>query len=176
MSVIQTQPNVIPDPLDPNYGPSSDNIPVPSSTPGTPVTIASIANTNAAVVYNIANRFIVQPTAGAGYVYRLTFNGRLSGATLTSPGNISVWAQLLHPDTSTEIIGGCTNYAATSAAAITTYYSFSSEFIPLVGDVIRIFVQNNTGATITNVTLAPTSRGCAIELVSKASAPVLIFS
>lgn len=170
------QPNIIPDPLDPNYGPSADNIPNPSSTPGAPVTIASIGNGLATVFYTIANSFIKQPTTGAGYTFRLTFNGYLSAATLSSAGVISVWAQLLHADTSTEFIGGCSNYAATSAAALTNYYSFSAEFIPLVGDTIRIFVQNNTGATITGVTLVPSSRGCAIELVSKASAPVLIFS
>ena len=39
-----TQPIIIPDPNDPEYGPSADNIPIVSQSPGTPVTVATINN------------------------------------------------------------------------------------------------------------------------------------
>ena len=176
MSTNSVFPNAIPDPLDPNYGPSADNIPVPSSTPGVPVTIASITNSDAVVVYNVANNFIKQPTTGAGYTFRFTFNGSFTGATLASGGNITIFAQLYHTDTTTDLIASQTVYVANSSAALSSYYSLSGIFIPLVGDVIKIYIQNNTGGTITNITLAPSSKGCGVELVSKASAPQLIFS
>lgn len=178
MSTItqSSQPIIIPDPSDPNYGPSADNIPVPSSSPGAPVT-NTIGNGNAVTYYTIANNFLRQPTAGAGYTYRFTFNGYIENATVAGAGGpIICSAVLIHPDTTTEVICSQQNYVLNTAQMAYCNFSMSGIFIPLVGDIIRITLTNVTGGTLTGATLRPTPRGCGIELVSKSSAPVLIFS
>jgi hypothetical protein len=170
------QPIVIPDPSDPNYGVSGANVPIPSSSPGAPVT-NTVGNGNAVKYYTIATSLFPQPSSTANYTYRFTFNGSISAGTTTGTGgNIIVSARLYHTDTTNDIIATQSCYASTSVSPTQSTFSLSALFIPKVGDIIEIYVYNYTGASLTGATLTPTTKGCGIELVSKASAPVLIFS
>jgi hypothetical protein len=167
------QPMIIPDPLDPNYGPSADNIPVISGTPGTPVTVASITNTSNGLFYNVAAALLPQPT-GASYAYRFTFNASISAATLPTAGNITCLVYWRKTDTTETILAGQTIWVATTLGQ--AYYSISAIFTPATGDTLKIYLANNTGSTITGITLSPTQKGNGIELVSKATTSQLIFS
>lgn len=173
MSLTQSvQPCIIPDPLDPNYGPSADNIPIVSQSPGAPVTVASINNGSNSIFYNIASSFFPQPT-GASYTYRVTFNGYISGATMASAGNVVLIIQVLRANATTYGI-------ASQTVPITNPYSYtafslSAVWVPTTGDSIRIILENRSGGTMTNTTLLPT-QGSGIELVSKATVQQLIFS
>jgi hypothetical protein len=177
MSFIQsTQPIIIPDPLDPNYGPSADNIPIPSSSPGAPVT-NTVGNGNAVKYYTVAASLFPQPSSTSNYTYRFTFNGSITAGTTTGTGgNIIISARLYHTDTTYDIIATQSCYASTSVSPTQSTFSLSALFIPKVGDTIEISVYNYTGGSLSGATLTPSTKGCGIELVSKASAPVLIFS
>ena len=173
MSTItqSVQPIIIPDPLD--YGSSANNIPVISGTPGTPVTVASITNSSSGLFYNVAAALLPQPT-GSSYAYRFTFNAAISAATLTLSGNITCLVYWRRADTTETILAGQTIWVTNPIN--TNYYSLSAIFTPTTGDSLRVYLVNNTGATITNVTLTPTQRGNGIELVSKSTTSQLIFS
>ena len=173
MSARISQPVVIPDALDPQYGPSADNIPVISGTPGAPVSVASITNSSGALFYNVAANLLPEPT-GANYAYRFTFNAAISVATLTLPGNVTCLIYWRRADTTETILAGQTIWVTNPIN--TNYYSLSAIFTPTTGDSLRVYLVNNTGATITNITLTPTQRGNGIELVSKAIISQLIFS
>ena len=164
---------VAPDPQDPNYGPSADNIPVISGTPGTPVTVASITNSSGALFYNVAATLLPQPT-GATYAYRFTFNAAISAATMAAAGNVTCLVYWRRADTTETILAGQTIWVTNPIN--TNYYSISAIFSPTTGDSLRVYLVNNTGGTITNITLTPTQRGNGIELVSKAITSQLIFS
>jgi hypothetical protein len=164
---------VAPDPQDPNYGPSADNIPIISGTPGAPVTVASITNTSGALFYNVAANLLPQPT-GASYAYRFTFNASITAATLPTAGNITCMVYWRRVDNTETILACQTIWVATTLGQ--AYYSISAIFTPATGDFLKIYLTNNTGSTITNVTLAPTQKGNGIELVSKATTSQLIFS
>lgn len=176
MSISQSvQPLIIPDPLDPNYGPSADNIPVISGTPGAPVTVASITSSSNGLFYNIAANLLPQPT-GASYAYRFTFNGSITAGTLGGgAGNITCMVYWRRTD-NTETILACQTIWVANTTAQQNYYSISAIFTPATGDSLRIYLANNTPGTITNITLVPTQKGNGIELVSKAVTPQLIFS
>ena len=179
MSFFQSQqPIVIPDPvLDVKPGPSANNIPIPSSTPGAPV-VGNINNGNAALYYTILPTFFPQPTLTSTYVYRFTFIGNVtvgSFAVGTPGGNISVKVSVLGANAIERDIGGSAAYASPTAT-LGINCSFSILFKPVLGDTLKIRVLNSTGGNLTNVTLTPASEGCGIELVSTESAPQLIFS
>ena len=175
MSMGQSvQPMIIPDPLDPNYGPSADNIPVISGTPGTPVTVASITNSSNGLFYNVAATLLPQPS-GASYAYRFTFNGSITAGTLGAAGNITCMVYWRKTDTTETVLAAQTIWVS-NATAHQNYYSLSAVFTPATGDSLKIYLANNTGATITNITLTPTQKGNGIELVSKATTSQLIFS
>ena len=169
---------VIPDPADPQFGPSATNVPIPSSTPGAPVT-ENINSGQSVIFYTVAANLLPQ-TATTNYTYRFTFNGQfVDGTTAGSGGNVSVTASIVQTDTTEYIIGGSTYYASSSLASgslVTGYYSISAVFIPNPGDRIVIRVVNFTNGNITGATLRPQTKGCGIELVSRQSAPQLIFS
>ena len=159
-------------------GGSGNNVPIPSSAPGTPVT--SNVNTGQSVIfYNVASNLLPQ-TASTNNTYRFTFNGQFTaGTTAGSGGNVSVTASIVQTDTTEFIIGGSTYYASSSLASgslVTGYYSMSSVFIPNPGDKIVVRVVNFTNGNITGATLRPNTKGCGIELVSSNSAAQLIFS
>jgi hypothetical protein len=169
---------VAPDPKDPNYGPSADNIPITSGTPGTPVTVANIINGATGTFYTIATNLFPQPT-GASYVYRLTFNTTFSALTLgNTGGNVTVYAFCTNPDASTFVLCAQTIWINGTISGTTPLLgvSMSAEWVPVTGQTLQILLRNHTGAGITNTTMTPTAKGCAIELVSKAAAPQLIFS
>jgi hypothetical protein len=172
------QPIIVPDPADPTFGPSATNVPIPSSTPGTPVT-ENVNSGQAVIFYNVAASLFPQ-TASTNYTYRFTFNGQFTaGTTAGSGGNVSITVSIVQTDTTEYIIGGSTYYASSSLASgslVTGYYSISAVFIPNPGDRIVIRVVNFTNGNITGATLRPQAKGCGIELVSKQSAPQLIFS
>ena len=173
------QPIIIPDPSDPVFGPSAVNIPVPSMAPGTPPT-KNVNNDTAVLFYTIASNFFEQPTATSNYVYRLTLNMFLSNATPGGAGNITLSVLLVHTDATDETIGTQTIYLPNKVifggTAVGNGFSLSTEFIPRPGDTMKIYLYNDTGATLTGVMLEPTTKGNCISLVSKASAPTLIFS
>lgn len=171
-----SQPIVIPDPADPSYGPSGYNVPVPSSSPGTPPPFT--VNTGQAIkFYTIAANYLPQPTGGDN-CYRFTFNGTMGPEGITTgTGYLSVVARLYHTDTTSEFLGGQTVYVnSANTIYFTVFWNFSSIFIPQPGDIIQLYVYNFTSANITNLTLIPTAKGSGIELVSNQSAPSLIFS
>jgi len=172
------QPIIIPDPADPSYGPSATNVPIPSSSPGAPVTL-DVNSGQAVIFYNVVASLFPQ-TASTNYTYRFTFNGNfVAGTTAGSGGNVSVTASIVQTDATEYVIGGSTYYVSSSIGSgslLTGYYSISSVFIPNPGDRIVIRVVNFTNGNITGATLRPNTKGCGIELVSRQSAPVLIFS
>ena len=166
---------VAPDPLDPNYGPSADNIPVVSGTPGAPVTVASITSSSNGLFYNVAATLLPQPV-GASYAYRFTFNGSITAGTLGGgAGNITCMVYWRRVD-NTETILACQTIWVANTTAHQNYYSISAIFTPATGDFLKIYLCNNTPGTITNITLVPTQKGNGIELVSKAVTSQLIFS
>jgi len=167
---------VAPDPID--VGGSGNNVPIPSSSPGAPVTL-SVNSGQAVIFYNVASNLFPQ-TASTNNTYRFTFNGNFTaGTTAGSGGNVSVTASIIQTDATEFIIGGTTFYASSSIGSgslLTGYYSICSVFIPNPGDRIVIRVVNFTNGNITGATLRPNTKGCGIELVSYNSAPQLIFS
>lgn len=178
MSVITTgQPIIIPDPSDPVYGPSGFNVPVPSSTPGTPPQKDVSAGT-AVQFYTIAANFLPQPTGGDN-CYRFTFSGTLGPTGITvGTGYISVVARLYTLAGNTyKVIGAQTLRVEPVTGGIVNnmFWSFSSIFIPQPADVVQLWIYNNTDTLLQLVDLEPLA-GCGIELVSKQSAPTLIFS
>ena len=175
MSMGQSvQPMIIPDPLDPNYGPSADNIPVISGTPGTPVTVASITNSSAGLFYNVAANLLPQPT-GASYAYRFTFNGSITAGTVAAAGNVTCLVKWVKADTTETNLAGQSIWLV-SATAQQNFFSLSAVFTPATGDSLKVYLVNNTGGTLTSITLTPTQKGNGIELVSKATTSQLIFS
>lgn len=177
MSIVNSgQPLICPDPSDPVYGPSGFNVPVPSSTPGTPPQF-TVNSGQAIKFYTIAATYLPQPSGGDN-CYRFTFNGTIgpNGIT-TGTGYLGVVARLIHTDTTNEFLGGQTVYVnSANPVFFSAFWNFSSIFIPQPGDIIEIYVYNFTNANITNATLIPFTKGCGIELVSNQSAPALIFS
>ena len=175
MSTItqSTQPIIIPDPLDPEYGPSADNIPIVSGTPGVPVTIASIANGATGVAYNVAAALLPQPVGG-NYVYRFTLNCYINVGTVPTAGPIAVYVVGVRADTTTYLLAAQTCWLR--AAGIWTYGSVTADFIPATGDSLRVLILNDTTSTLSNVQVVVTSKGNAISLVSKAATSQLIFS
>jgi hypothetical protein len=155
-------------------GGSGNNVPIPSSAPGAPVTVATINNGFAGLFYNVASALLPQ-TASTNNTYRFTFNGFLTTGTITggTGGQINFWAQRVP---SNQVICGTTIYASSTVSPVDAFVSFSGIFIPLAGESLAIYVRNATGGTLTNAQLVPTPRGCGIELVSSNSAPQLIFS
>lgn len=180
MSVITNsgQPIVIPDPADPQYGPSGYNVPVPSSTPGAPPQKSVSAGT-AVQFYDIVATYLPQPTGGDN-CYRFTFNGTIGPTGITvGTGYISVVARLYTAATNTfKLLGAQTLRVEPVTGGIVNnmFWSFSSIFIPQPADVVQLWIYNNTDTILTNATLVPFDRGCGIELVSTQSAPALIFS
>jgi hypothetical protein len=175
MSFFQSQqPIIIPDPvLDVKPGPSANNVPIPSSTPGTPVS-QTITNTNQANYYTIAAALFPQDATGSR-VYRFTFNGFFGAGTLTggTGGIIDIFVGI---GPTTQFLCGASLYASTIVSPVDNPFSMSALFIPAANDNITILVRNNTGGTLTGLSLVPSSKGCGIELVSTSSAPQLIFS
>jgi hypothetical protein len=154
-------------------GGSGNNVPIPSSTPGSPV-VQTITNTNQANYYTIANTLFPQNAAGTN-VYRFTFNAFFGAGTLTggTGGIIDIIAGL---GPTTQFLCGANLYASTTVSPLDNPFSMSALFIPAAGDNITILVRNNTGGTLTSLSLIPSQKGCGIELVSSNSAPQLIFS
>lgn len=143
--------------------------PIISGTPATPVTIVSIPKGTAAPAYTVAATYLPQTSLGNN-TYRFTFNASIESLTIASPGNVTCWIYLVNNATLTsQYIGGQTIYVSASTTSFTIPYMFSisSEFVPLVGEYIAVVISNNTDGTITNLTLFPHGRGCAIELVSQ---------
>lgn len=170
---MSAQPIVIPVPVSSGgSGVSGDNTPIVSSTPGTPVTIASISNGSTGVAYNVASSLL--PQVNGNYVYRFTFNGYVDVGTVPTAGNIVFYVIGVKADTSTYLLSAQTVWLR--AAGIFSYASLSAEFFPASGDSIRILILNDTGSTLSNVQVIPTEKGCAISLVSKAATKQLIFS
>ena len=154
-------------------GSSATNIPVPSSAPGTPVVQITITDGNIANYYNVASALL--PGNGSN-VYRFTGNFFVVSGTCSGPGgNISVLTTL---QPSNQVIACSSAYCSSNATSgpTTCFFSQSAEFIPASGDSLTIKLRNNTGGPLSNLVLDATPKGCAIELVSSASAPVLIFS
>ena len=154
-------------------GSSATNIPVPSSAPGTPVQQLTIADGSIANYYNVASNFFV---GNGSNVYRFTGNFFVVSGTCAGPGgNISV---LTTVQPSNQVIACSSAYASSNATSgpTTCFWSQSAEFIPASGESLTIKVRNNTGGALSNLVLDATPKGCAVELVSSASAPVLIFS
>jgi len=173
------QPMIIPDPLDPNYGPSADNIPIPSSQPGTPPEVALITSGFGEVFYTVASDLLPQPSATTNWTYRFTFNGYIDQATIDHSGNITFFAELLQTDNQARTIAAQTIWVVPGAVGegnIRYWVSMSGIFIPNPGDQIKISLFNQTGGDMSNVIIQVSPKGCGIELVSKASAPELIFS
>jgi len=179
MSFFQSQqPIIIPDPVqDTKPGPSANNVPIPSSSPGTLVT-NTINNATQATYYNVAADLLPQDPLNPTRVYRFTFNGVFSaGSTAGTGGNLDVFCALYTPASGQNLyMAGASVFASATIPITQGDYSFSAIFIPQVGDSIKIIVANNTGGTLTGASLFPSSKGCGIELVSTQSAPVLIFS
>lgn len=159
-------------------GPSASNVPVPSSTPGTPPTKSVSAGTQVQF-YDIAENYLPQ-VAGGKNCYRFTFNGTLGPPGITTgTGYISVVARLYHGSTNTfDLIGAQTVYVAPKEGGVNNivFWSFSSIFIPLVDDVVQVWVYNNTDTLLEDINLVPLPKGCGIELVSSDNAASLIFS
>lgn len=177
MSINNNYPIVIPDPLDPNYGPSASNIPVVSGQPGSPPTIASIATGNGGLLYNITSDLLPQPSNGTN-VYRFTLNMYLSSITVATPGNATILVFVIRADTTSYILAGQTNWvnASTSIGNPPIYYSLSALFMPQPGDSLRVIFSNSSGGTFTNVVVQATGKGNGIELVSTAATQRLIYS
>lgn len=154
-------------------GVSGGNTPIPSSTPGAPVS-NTITNTNQANYYTVAAALFPQP-AGGSNAYRFTFNAFFGAGTLTggTGGNIDVFVGL---GSTNQYITGTSLYASPTVSPVDNPFSMSALFIPAENDNITILVRNNTGGTLSNLSLIPSQKGCGIELVSSASAPQLIFS
>jgi hypothetical protein len=154
-------------------GSSADNIPIPSSTPGAPV-VQTITNTNQANYYTVAAELFPQSAAGTN-VYRFTFNGFFGAGTLTggSGGIIEVMAGL---GPTNQFLCGTNLFASTTVSPLDSPFSMSALFIPDADDAITILVRNNSGGTLSNLSLIPSQKGCGIELVSSNSSPQLIFS
>jgi hypothetical protein len=143
--------------------------PVLSGTPGTPKTIASIANGNSAVAYTVAASYLPQTSLNTN-TYRFTFNASIQAVTVAAAGNITCWIYLNNDAIpSAQYIGGQTIYvpASTTGFAIPYMFSITSEFVPVAGEYLAVIIANNTGGTVTNLTLFPHGRGNAIELVSQ---------
>ena len=154
-------------------GSSATNIPVPSSAPGTPVQQITIADGSIANYYNVASNFF---QGNGSNVYRFTGNFFVvSGTCAGAGGNMTVLTTL---QPSNQVIACSSAYASSNATSgpTTCFWSQSAEFIPASGDSLTIKLRNNTGGALSNLVLDATPKGCAIELVSSASAPVLIFS
>lgn len=154
-------------------GPSANNVPIPSSTPGTAV-LQTITNTNQANYYTINNALFPQP-AGGSNAYRFTFNAFFGAGTLTSGtgGIIDIFVGI---GPTTQYLCGASLYASPTVSPVDNPFSMSALFIPSANDNLTILVRNNTGGTLSGLSLVPSSKGCGIELVSSNSAPQLIFS
>jgi len=173
MSISHSQPVVIPDPAQDTTGPSGFNVPIPSGTPGSPVS-NTIANTAQANYYTIAAALFPQNAAGTN-VYRFTFNGFFGAGTLSggTGGTIDIFVGI---GPTTQFLCGASLYASTIVSPVDNPFSMSAIFIPAVGDNLTILVRNNTGGSLSGLSLIPSTKGCGIELVSKQVAPQLIFS
>ena len=169
---VRNSYNVAPNGTANSNGPSADNVPIVSSTPGTPVTIASISNGSTGIAYNVAASLLPQVTGD--YVYRFTFNGYVNVGTVPTAGNIVFYVVGVKSDTTTYLLTAQTVWLR--AAGILSFASLSAEFFPAAGDSIRILILNDTGSTLSNVQVVPTEKGCAISLVSKSATKQLIFS
>jgi len=154
-------------------GSSATNIPVPSSAPGTPVQQLTIADGSIANYYNVSSNFFV---GNGSNVYRFTGNFFVVSGTCAGPGGNMTVLTTLQP--SNQVIACSSAYASSNATSgpTTCFWSQSAEFIPASGDSLTIKLRNNTGGALSNIVLDATPKGCAVELVSSASAPVLIFS
>ena len=158
-------------------GPSSANIPVPSSTPGTPPQKDVSAGTQVQF-YTIADTFLPQAVGGKN-CYRFTFSGTLGPeGTTVGTGYISIVARLYTTATNTfKVIGAQTLRVEPVVGGIVNnmYWSFSSIFVPQPDDVVQVWVYNNTDTLLTLIDVLPLE-GCGIELVSTDNAGTLIFS
>lgn len=157
--------------------PSGFNVPVPSSTPGTPPQNTIAAGTQVQF-YTIAATYLPQPTGGDN-CYRFTFNGTIGPTGITvGTGYISVVARLYTLATNSFFLLGAQTLRVepvTGGIVNNMFWSFSSIFIPQPADVIQLWIYNNTDTQLTLPSLQPLARGCGIELVSTQSAPALIF-
>jgi hypothetical protein len=161
-------------------GVSGDNTPILSSTPGTPVEL-TVPNNTETLYYNVAAALLPQDPTTPTRAYRFTFNCYFSAApgavTDVGGGIVQVVCGLYTPATEyVEYICSSSCFASSTVPITTGTYSMSGIFKPTLGDTIRIYVIQNTGASIEELTLVPRNKGCGIELVSSASTTELIFS
>jgi len=157
--------------------PSGFNVPVPSSTPGSPP-LKDVSAGTAVQFYTIAANYLPQPTGGDN-CYRFTFNGTIGPTGITvGTGYISVVARLYTLATNSFIVIGAQTLRVqpvTGGIVNNMFWSFASIFIPQPADVVQLWIYNNTDTLLQQASLVPTGAGCGIELVSTQSAPALIF-
>jgi hypothetical protein len=161
-------------------GVSGANTPILSSTPGTPVEL-TVPDGTLTLFYNVASDLLPQDPVTPTRAYRFTFNCYFTASpgavTDVGGGIVQVICGLYTPATQyVEYICSSSCFASSTVPITSGTYSMSGIFKPTLADTIRIYVINNTGAQIEQLTLVPRNKGCGIELVSSASTTELIFS